>query len=213
MRLPENISRVKTSMSCQVFSDKTDARGPKKLPGTEIDPHLRKYDIRGGVNKTKFCRTSSDGSKKIVWKCFGQTKEGTSCRFLEFCSHHMRQHINKNHCDHDPLTLPGNDVMVKEKKSSRSVPKNQRQLLIKELSDQPWKYQDSYVPKSPRAEVDVDRGIEEDFFYDESGMSGASKTDTTPNKNDSRLGLHPFVLESALEQIGENSFVQSLFAE
>jgi len=81
------------------------------------------------------------------------------------------------------------------------------------LSDQIWKYQDSYVSESPGAQVDVYGGIEEDLLYEESVMSQASTTDTTPNKNDSILGLYPSVLESALEQIDENLFVQSLFAE
>jgi hypothetical protein len=200
-------------MSCQVFSDKTDARGPAKLPGTEIDADLRNYDTSGGKHITKFWRISNDGTRKLIWKCFCRTKDGNKCRFVDFSASHMKSHIYKNHCDNDPPTLPENDVMIKKKKPRRSVPHNQRKILINELTDQPWKYQDSYVPKSPSAEVDVDRGVEEGFFYDESGMSGASTTDTTPNKHDSKLGLHPLVLESALEQIAENSFVDSLFAE
>jgi len=194
-------------MSCQVFQDKTDARGADKLPGSEIDPHLRVYDISGGVHKTKFPRKSSNGTVRMVWKCCGQTNKGNKCRFVDFSSNHLIKHIKQHH---NPR---------KENKEKRSVPKNKRKIkttrtiLRKELSDQKWKYQDSYVSESLRAQVDVYGGIKEDLFYEESVMSQASTTDTTPNKNDSILGLYPSVLESALEQIDENFFVQSLFAE
>jgi len=190
-------------MSCQVFQDKTDARGPDKLPGREIDPHLRVYDTSGGVHKTKFPRKSSNGTERMVWKCCGLTNKGNKCRFVDFSSNHLIQHIKQHH----------NPRKQNKEKRYKGKIETTRTILIKELSDQIWKYQDSYVSESPGAQVDVYGGIEEDLLYEESVMSQASTTDTTPNKNDSILGLYPSVLESALEQIDENLFVQSLFAE
>jgi len=244
----------------------------------------RVYKKLGDIYRTSFLRNSSDGSVRRVWKCCFNTQSGKPCRYVDFSSSHMRQHVKNNHynddpqtknnhsnddpqtknnhsnddpqtknnhsnddpqtknnhSNDDPLTLPENDV-VSEKTlpgnvvvSEKTLPENvdvvkkcmrsrpdvlkpekvsRRKIIIGEISDQKWKYQDMYAPNSPCRDVPASGGIEEDFFYDESGMSQASTTDTTPNKNDSSLGLHPFVLESALDQIGVNSFVQSLFAE
>jgi len=219
VRLPENISRVKTSMSLQVLFHKKDDWKSKLLPGFELNPGNRVYKHLGNKDHQSFMRENGDGHRVRVWTCSGHTKNGKKCRYLGLSSSHLKEHKKNNHDIFDPLTLPENDVVVKEPSSKRHyVMKNGRKsdknkTYEGEKPDQMVKFQDMYVPRSPCGDVPASGGIEEDFFYDESGMSQASTTDTTPNKNDSRLGLHPFVLKSALEQIGENSFVQSLFAE
>jgi len=90
--------------------------------------------------------------------------------------------------------------------------KKQARRYVGEKSDQDWKYQDKYVPISRFLDVHVSGGMDADFSYDRSEESQPSTTDTTPNKNDSRLVLDPLVLESASDQMDVNSFVQTLFA-
>jgi len=206
-------------MSCQVLFYKKDEWKSKQLPGFEVDPSKRVYKHLGNRDHQSFMRENGDGHKIRVWTCCGLTKKGNNCRYLGLSSSHLKQHNKNNHDNFDPLNLPQNDVVLNEPISKRHYEMKKGRQSGRRKSykgvkpDQMWKFQDMYVPNCPCSDVPASGGIDVDFLYDESGMSGASTTDTTPNKNDSKLGLHPLVLESALEQIGEKSFVESLFAE
>ena len=229
-------------MSLQVFFDQKEDGKPTKLPGVELCPEGRVYKNMDNPEKVSFLRKSLEREIR-VWKCFGETEKGEKCRFLALSSAHLKQHLQTNHYDRhlkgrlksnhdggDPLTLPENEVVLEKTSPENGVvlqktvskrryvmvkrrnPENPRKVKL-DISDQMWKFQDMFVGNSDALDVQVSSGIHGDFFYDESEQSQASTTETTPTKNDSSLGSHSLVLESALENIDASSFVQSLFAE